>query len=253
MSTVIALAGKRNSGKSTIGRSFAKAVKWPYVSFGDYVRRITRTRGLPDKREIWQEVGEELIRTNMKGFCEAVLAEALDTGWRPGMSLVIDGVRHVEVSHLLRELVAPSKYVLTLIEVDEVTRRRRSDDEGIRPGASVKKIDSHSTERQTDIVLPNIADFIISGNEPLSSLIEKLRDISSERTSSDRTKELGHGIKAELLWKRVKELDEAELERFLLLLLNDQKIADEIRYALIIEERREEPAISLDEYLLQRP
>jgi dephospho-CoA kinase len=176
MSTVLALAGKINSGKSTIGGIYAKVYNCPYVSFGEYVRYITRQRDLPDIRENWQKIGEELVETDANLFCRAVLAQA---DWKPGQPLVIDGIRHAKISNLLKEIVAPSRYILTLIEVDEHIRQERLHREGVDQSDLIERIESHSTESQVKTLIPQIADFIINGNEPLPQLIERLRIISS--------------------------------------------------------------------------
>lgn len=176
MSTVLALSAKIKTGKSFVGKPFAESVGWDYVSFGNYVRLITEQRGLPANREVWQEVGEDLIRNNLEEFCRSVLAQA--PNWKPGKPLVIDGVRHVEVSNLLEEIVAPSKYILALLEVDEETRMERLHREEVKENDIIKRIESHSTEAQVKNVIPQIANFIIDGNEPLTELIERLRVIS---------------------------------------------------------------------------
>lgn len=177
MSKVLALAGKINSGKSTIASIYAQFYNCPYVSFGEYVRYITKQRGLADIRENWQRVGEELVETDPELFCRAVLAQA---DWKPGQQLVIDGIRHAKINNLLKEIVAPSKYILTLIEVDEQIRKERLYKEGVAQNELIERIESHSTESQVKTILPQIADFIIDGNEPLPQLIERLRVISSE-------------------------------------------------------------------------
>ncbi len=179
MSIVLALSAKIKTGKSFVGKPFAEVVGWDYVSFGNYVRLITEQRGLPANREVWQEVGEDLIRGNLEGFCRGVLAQA--PNWKPGKSLVIDGVRHVEVSRLLREIVAPSKYVLALLEVNEETRMDRLHQEEINEDDVIKRIESHSTEEQVNTVIPQIADYRVDGNEQLSVLIERLKAISSDK------------------------------------------------------------------------
>jgi dephospho-CoA kinase len=183
MSTVLALSGKINSGKSYAGKPYAEEDGLDYVSFGDYVRQITELRGLPSSRENWQQIGEELVKTNLEDFCLKVLSQA--PNWKPGKSLVIDGIRHVEVSNFLKKYVAPSKYVLTVIEVDEQTRVERLRREGIRQNDLIERIESHSTERQVETILPHIADFIIDGNEPLPELIERLRSISTGKPFDD--------------------------------------------------------------------
>lgn len=177
MITVLALSGKINSGKSYAGKTFAEEYGLDYVSFGDYVRQITEMRGLPASRERWQQVGEELVKADLEGFCLDVLAQAPE--WKPGKSLVIDGIRDVEVSEFLKKFVAPSKYVLTVVKVAEKVRIERLHREGIRQKDLIERIESHSTESQVKTILPQIADFIIDGNQPLPELLEKLRSIAS--------------------------------------------------------------------------
>lgn len=176
MNTVLALAGKINSGKSTIGSLYSKFYDCPYVSFGEYVRYITKQRGLSEVRENWQKVGEELFETDANLFCRAVLAQA---DWKPGQALVVDGIRHSKISELLREIVAPARYILTVVKVDEQIRKERLHREGVDQNDLIERIESHSTESQVKTILPQIADFIIDGNEPLPELLERLRTISS--------------------------------------------------------------------------
>lgn len=178
MSTVLALSGKINSGKSYAGKPFAEEYGLDYVSFGDYVRQVTEMRGLPADRECWQQVGEELVETNLEGFCLDVLA-AQAPDWKPGKSLVIDGIRHVKVSDFLKNFVAPSRYVLTVFKVNEQIRIERLRREGIKQNDLIERIESHSTETQVETALPQIADFIIDGNQPLPELLERLRSIAS--------------------------------------------------------------------------
>jgi dephospho-CoA kinase len=218
MSTVLALAGKQNSGKSTIGLSVAQKMNWPYASFGDYVRCITQERALDDTRENWQLVGEELVRTNMKGFCEAVLSRA--SGWKRGDALVIDGVRHVEVNELLKELVAPSKYILTYIEVDEELRKSRLSAEGLGDEIEIEKIESHSTEKQVETILLPAADVIIRGDDGLAELIDKLASVSSD--TFREAKIPGTVSRVEHLVKRIQSLSVFEKQKVLASILADQ-------------------------------
>ncbi len=178
MSTVLALSAPIKTGKSFVGKPFAKKSGWDYVSFGDYVRLITEQRGLPAQREVWQEVGEELIRHDLEAFCRGVLAQA--PNWKPGKPLLIDGVRHAEVNYLLREIVAPSKYILAFLRVDEEIRLERLFREEVNEAQAIQRIESHSTENQVKTIFPYIADYIIDGSEPLPILIKKLRIISSD-------------------------------------------------------------------------
>jgi dephospho-CoA kinase len=177
MSTVLAVSGKIASGKSTLASTFANEVGWPCVSFGDYVRQIARQRGLDeDDREVLQEIGDELIRQNLEGFCKSVLAQV---DWKPGQPLVIEGVRHFEVDDLLRRMVGPSKYVLTYLSVDDQIRKERLRQEGIDDNELIE-VETHSTEKQVKTVLPRIADYILDGTKPINVLINELKAISAD-------------------------------------------------------------------------
>jgi dephospho-CoA kinase len=171
------LAGKIASGKSTLSSSFAKEMGWHYASFGDYVRSVARQRGLDDsQRETLQQIGASLVAENCEGFCRAVLEQAK---WQPGESLVIDGIRHLQVKEALEKMVAPSEFILTYISVDEQVRRQRLHNEGIADPARIERIESASTEEQVKAELPQIADFTLDGAEPLSKLVEELKAISA--------------------------------------------------------------------------
>ena len=182
MSTVLAVSGKIASGKSTLASVFANVVGWPYVSFGDFVRSVVKERGLPETREVLQNVGDELIRKDLEGFCRSVLAQVT---WKPGQPLVIDGVRHAEVHNLLRRIVAPSRYVLTYVSVDDQTRKERLRQEGI-DNSELIDVEAHPTEEQVKTVIPHLADYILDGTEPMPVLINKLKAISaSEPPATD--------------------------------------------------------------------
>jgi dephospho-CoA kinase len=177
MSTVLALAGKIASGKSTLAVNFAEAVGWPHVSFGDFVRGVARERGLQETRDVLQEIGDKFIREDLEGFCKSVLAQA---DWKAGQPLVIEGVRHEDVSNLLRRLVAPSKYFLVLVSVDDQTRKERLLQEGIDDCDLIERVETHPTEEQVKTVLPHIADYKLNGTDPIPVLINILKAISSD-------------------------------------------------------------------------
>lgn len=176
MSTVIAISGRIASGKSTLANAFASEVGWPYVSFGDYVRSIAKQRGLEETREVLQVLGDEQINTNLERFCRSVLAQV---DWKPGQSLVIDGVRHAEVDILLRRLVAPSKYVLTYFKIDDRTRKERLREEGIDDQELIH-VETHPTEEQVTRVLPHIADYVFEGTNPIPVILDWLKAISAD-------------------------------------------------------------------------
>ena len=57
---------------------------------------------------------------------------------------------------------------------------------------------------------------------------------------------------AEVFYTAFQALKKSEREAFINRLLEDEKLAEDLRYAVIIEKRRKEPSVSLDDYLAKR-
>jgi hypothetical protein len=57
---------------------------------------------------------------------------------------------------------------------------------------------------------------------------------------------------AEVFWTAYQGMKPAEREAFLTKLMKDKRLAQDLRYAAVIEKRRNEPTISLDVHLARR-
>lgn len=57
---------------------------------------------------------------------------------------------------------------------------------------------------------------------------------------------------AEVFYIAFRALKKSEREAFINKLLEDEKLAGDLRYAAVIEKRRKEPTVSLDDYLAKR-
>ena len=57
---------------------------------------------------------------------------------------------------------------------------------------------------------------------------------------------------AEVFYTAFQALNKSERVAFINRLLEDKKLAEDLRYAVIIEKRKTEPTISLDDYLAKR-
>jgi len=170
-SLVLAFSGSIGSGKSTLSLSVAKALNWPYVSFGNYVRTVALLRGLGESREVLQEVGESLIQEGWEQFCKSVLAQA---PWAPGEPLVVDGIRHVEAVEMLRLLVVPSELLLIHITLNDLTRKARLNKRSPADYAKMERIEDHSTEVQVKRRLPEIANLKVSGERSIDDIIHEI-------------------------------------------------------------------------------
>lgn len=169
-STVVAFAGGIASGKSTLSQAVAQSIGCPRVSFGGYVRTEAQRRGVSEDRTTLQRIGEELVTDDAEGLCRAVLAQA---AWRPGSALVVDGVRHVNVAEMLRRLVAPSEFRLVHVSASEQARSTRLASRGGNY-KELRKLDTHSTEREVADRLRELADFRVDGESPLEAAIDEV-------------------------------------------------------------------------------
>jgi len=164
---VACFAGGIGSGKSVVSKRVAAALGWPRVSFGDYVRGVARQRGLDQTRETLQEVGAELVAGNVEDFCRRVLGQA---EWSSEESLVVDGVRHVEVMDAIRSMAAPSVSVLVFVDVGRAERKRRVLERAIGD-ISFENAERHSTEIQVGGRLREAADMVIDGRQPVDIVV----------------------------------------------------------------------------------
>ncbi len=166
---VFGFSGCIASGKTTISEGVANYLGLPRVSFGDYVRKMARHKGLDDSsRDILQSVGESLIIEGWMKFCKSVLKQVK---WEPGQSLVIDGVRHQAAIDTLKLLVKPSLFLLIHININESEQKTRLNRKEIINLQQIKVIENHSSEKDVKSILPNIADLIVDGTYPIDDII----------------------------------------------------------------------------------
>lgn len=163
----ICFAGKRGSGKSTISSLIATELRLQLVSFGDSVRGVANQQGLEPSTEVLQHIGNTLIEGGVERFCRLVLSQV---HLEPGESVVVDGIRHLEVFETLKHILSPNEGVLIYVSLDETKREKRLQKRDGTSKGALKSIDSHSTEIQPHSVLPNIADLIVDGSLPPDDL-----------------------------------------------------------------------------------
>ncbi len=152
---VIGVSGRVASGKSSIVAVLAERLGVPQVAFGDYIRHVASFLGLDaNDRLILQDIGGFLVRYP-NSFCKNLLQFA---NYEHGSSLIVDGIRHVEVIEELRRLVAPVQIFHVHVDASEETIKER-----LKKGRSnvenLQDIERHETELQVITRLPEIADF----------------------------------------------------------------------------------------------
>lgn len=172
-SRIVALSGRMGSGKTTAAFLLACRLAWLHVSFGDYVRDIANLREVSPTRRNLQEIGMQLTDGGMERFCREVLKHS---GWRPGFSAVVDGIRHVSAVEAIRDLVRPTGVLHVHLEAPEGVRQDRLR----RRGDSTFRIDGlHPVEAEVSALLPRAADVVISTDRSESDLVQCLADLAT--------------------------------------------------------------------------
>lgn len=166
---VLAFSGKIGSGKSSVSAAVAQVLQLPLVSFGGYVRQQAQLQQLEPTRKQLQDLGEKLFQVDARGFCAAVLAQApsQDAG------LVVDGIRHEAILHILKQMVAPQRLLhihLTLKE--ELRTERITQRQGIIIDEDEqRRIVNHPTEAQVADVLPSLADITVDSAGEIDNVV----------------------------------------------------------------------------------
>jgi hypothetical protein len=198
-----------------VSTSVARRLDAPRVSFGEYLRGVARDRGLDITREVLQDLGDEFVSNDVRGFCEHVLEQQ---PWQPGKPLIIDGVRHVEVLDSLGEILSPAKGYLIYIKVDRTTQKKRLKDDPLPHEKTLDELEEHSTERQVRSRLPDRAALVLDGTQDpdestrkvIEFLVSKGGDAGQERGWDEK-----NARRIELAEKKSRgELSGAELSEF---------------------------------------
>ena len=75
----LAFSGAIGSVKSSVSGELQNLLKWPRVSFGDFVRKKAAEMGRdPTDRTVLQKLGQALVVSDLQGFVRDVLAQAPD-------------------------------------------------------------------------------------------------------------------------------------------------------------------------------
>jgi cytidylate kinase len=164
--SVIGVAGRVGSGKSSLATLLGEQSGWAVVRFSDYLKHLAGVRGIVPDRESLQRLGVECIDAGWDQFCTAVLEFA---GWRPGDSVIVEGIRHAEAVGALNAVVAPGRFFLVYLAADDVVIQARI---RVRDGARVElqKIESHPSDGGVGERLHAVTDVVLDANRPLPAL-----------------------------------------------------------------------------------
>jgi dephospho-CoA kinase len=129
----------------------------PIISFGQYVKSTATERGLPLNRETLQELGEELVASDPKGFTRSALASVDHK-----LGAVVDGLRHRTVLSEIRSLALDVPTVVVFLEVADEIRLKRLRSRGMSAD-EILRADNHPMELSLENQLLPFADLVLDG------------------------------------------------------------------------------------------
>ncbi|MDC3985964.1 AAA family ATPase [Polyangium jinanense] len=166
---VIGISGGIAAGKTAFIQALSAKTGAATTGFGDYVREQASSRSLHvESRDVLQQLGEQLKRDlGDEEFVCRVLARADHSA-----HVIVDGVRHVEIADVIQRVVAPRRFALLFLDVDDETRRERAESRATDDAARFDQLAAHSTERQVhDGRLRARADLVIDATAPIPTIV----------------------------------------------------------------------------------
>jgi dephospho-CoA kinase len=180
-SVVIGIAGHAKSGKTSLAEALAARTGYPVASFGEEVERLAVQQGYSlateaERRVTLMKLGERLVTEQVETFCASVLEHGK---WSPGSSIIVEGIRHADVIHVVRRLVAPTPLYVILVDTPPAVREERLSRDRLGGPLTRATMDAHSTEREISTEVALLADWVVSGEidpgEAADQILEVLR------------------------------------------------------------------------------
>jgi dephospho-CoA kinase len=173
-------SGRISSGKSSIIKHLSISYDCNIISFGNYVRHITLTRGLPFTRTSYQLIGQKL-------FSEQSPDEFLQNVIRfhaPSSEIhLYDGIRHTSIIDALRRLYRES--LVIYLAVDDYQRylrftSRAAQGDPLLSFEEFLKLDKQPIERGIAAIAA-IADVSLNASIPLHEFTTTIDEIPAIR------------------------------------------------------------------------
>jgi len=130
-----------------------------------------------------QDLGQRLVAQDPLEFTRAFLR---GSAWKPGESVVVDGLRHVEVFRSLKTLTAPSDVSLLFLEVEEGVRLDRFLGRFGGLPDQFYETERHPVEKQVVRLLKTKANLVLDGTRPVSELVALTQTYLRKRESNSR-------------------------------------------------------------------
>lgn len=171
MKAAIVVCGRIGSGKSAVSALLASDLSIQVVSFGDYVRHVARRHSQPTTRSALQDLGDGLYQQmGASGLLEATLDMA---GVASDETVIIDGVRHIEVLTEIRRRAGKTVALYLDVSSEERYQRRKSQGHTELSWEEFVAVDGHLVEAGIGPLMDQ-CDFVIDASKPLDLLQKDL-------------------------------------------------------------------------------
>lgn len=179
--SIICIAGKAGSGKTTVAKILASQINSRYVTVSDYLK--SKCDELNVTREVLQKIGNECISQGWANFVHAFLKFV---GWNGQDSLIIDGIRHVSFMEMLIAEFYPVRPICVYLDADQETLDSHIAQRG------VEVIDKKPVSEGTNEKLVDCADIVIpvkdlNANQIAEKIIAYVRtyDVRTDDSNTD--------------------------------------------------------------------
>lgn len=166
---IIGIAGRINSGKTTVAQELSKKLNCKVTSFGNVVRKIATERNIGNDRKSLQDLGQSLVDNELDYLCKGVLDIV---HWDAKENIIIEGIRHKNVLIKLKSITSP--FVLKLIYIDASNSLLDYRDNSSRIVNNRAEIEKHETEREVISDIKAEANIIVNAEESMEVVCDKI-------------------------------------------------------------------------------
>ena len=181
MNPIIAFSGSSQTGKTTLARLLADHLNAKVLIFGDFVRDQAKNLGIENPtREMLQDLGHQMVKSDAQRFCSAALESARH---RSGESLVVDGIRHLEILAAIQKLNPEQNVRLVYLSAPLEKRQERT-----HGNEDLTQVDSHPVEADTNEKLRAAADLVLDTSGDREQAFRRLLNWLSTTTTTQKSR-----------------------------------------------------------------
>ena len=170
---LLVLAGRTASGKSSLASAVGERLGFRVAGFGQYVRSLVPEASAGEAaRSQLQAKGHATVQRNPATFASEFLKWA---GYNAGEGLIADGLRHIAIWDVLKNILIPQKdpIGLVFVAIGDAVRVNRLRARGLSD-ADIAAIEQHPSERDVLFGLQALAGLSVDGASSVEDNAERV-------------------------------------------------------------------------------